>query len=962
MNLQEFKIHLNRILDLNGFVGTTTVFQEVEKCGFPYSKNTLADLRNDATQNLAVLTPANFVAKLRNFIETIGQASQKQTESHLPKFLTSPPFQAPVFIGRQEELQAVHDRLFTPNNNFLMLVNGHGGIGKTTFASKYWEKYQHEYTHLAFLYVENGIANGILSLAGMLGLKFSNETIEQQLDILITTVINLAKPCLLILDNANHEKDLNENIMLLRRCTNFHILLTSRLANSDYAEKYPLGTLSKEQALEVFKKHYPLLEESEKTLFAEVYDAVGGNTLVLELLAKNLSNFNNKLKKRYTLQNLLDDIQQNLLQLSLSKEVNVEYQAKGTGIRNETPEAIILAMYDLTDLTEDETALLSVLSVLPAENIAFDMLTTLLQDENLDTPLLSLAQKGWIEYNETEASFKISPVVQEITRHKNQERLFDDCTPLIKNLTNLLRADYEQYHLLFKWLPYTATLRTLFATQTNPIMAKFQNNLAMVLQALGGEANLLQAKLLLEKALQTYIKHLGEDTPTVASMQSNLATVLQALGGEANLLQAKLLLEKALQTNIKQFGEDAPTVAIRQSNLAMVLRALGGEANLLQAKLLLEKALQTDIKHLGEDTPTVASMQSNLALVLQALGGEANLRQAKLLLEKALQTEIKQFGEDAPAVAVSQSNLALVLKDLGGEANLLQAKLLIEKALQIHIKQFGEDAPTTASIQSNLATVLQDLGGEANLLQAKILLEKALQTNIKQFGEDAPSTAISQSCLAAVLKDLGGEANLLQAKLLVEKALQTHIKQFGEDAPSTAISQSCLAAVLKDLGGEANLLQAKLLNEKALQTDIKQFGEDAPTVAIRQNNLANVLKALGGEAYLLQAKLLLEKALQTAIKQFGEDARVVATRQSNLALVLQALGGEANLLQAKLLLEKAYAICKKQFSSDENPYTRGVLDNLFALFVLMTTGEDTNTLPDEEMEVLEPKFREWLGA
>jgi hypothetical protein len=105
--------------------------------------------------------------------------------------------------------------------------------------------------------VEGGIANAILSLAGMLGLKFSNETIEQQLDILITTVTNLANPCLLILDNANHEKDLNENIMLLRKCTNFHILLTSRLANSDYTEKYPLGTLSKEQALEVFKEHYP---------------------------------------------------------------------------------------------------------------------------------------------------------------------------------------------------------------------------------------------------------------------------------------------------------------------------------------------------------------------------------------------------------------------------------------------------------------------------------------------------------------------------------------------------------------------------------------------------------------------------------------------------------------------------------------------------------------------------------
>lgn len=260
------------------------------------------------------------------------------------------------------------------SSNFLMLVNGQGGIGKTSFAAKYWEHYQDDYSHLAFLFVESGITNALLSLRQELGLKFEKETTEQQLQILIETVANLQKPCLLILDNANSEADLNANIVALRRCSNFHILMTSRLADYTQAQKYAIGALSKENALAVFKEHYKASEESETPLFYQIFEAIGGNTLLVELFAKNLNNFNNKFRKRYTLQNLLDDLQKGLTQLSQSKKVHTAYQAKGTGFRNETPQAIILAMYDLTELSEAEKALLSVFAVLPAENIGFETL------------------------------------------------------------------------------------------------------------------------------------------------------------------------------------------------------------------------------------------------------------------------------------------------------------------------------------------------------------------------------------------------------------------------------------------------------------------------------------------------------------------------------------------------------------------------------------------------------------
>jgi hypothetical protein len=55
----------------------------------------------------------------------------------IPKILsTSLPFLPEFFLGRDADLEAVHDKLFS-GENLLLLINGEGGIGKTTFAAKY---------------------------------------------------------------------------------------------------------------------------------------------------------------------------------------------------------------------------------------------------------------------------------------------------------------------------------------------------------------------------------------------------------------------------------------------------------------------------------------------------------------------------------------------------------------------------------------------------------------------------------------------------------------------------------------------------------------------------------------------------------------------------------------------------------------------------------------------------------
>ncbi|MBL7793111.1 MAG: hypothetical protein JNK77_12350 [Saprospiraceae bacterium] len=59
----------------------------------------------------------------------------------IPHALTPPPFRTEVFVGREADLQNIHDRLFSPDGNLLLLVNGEGGIGKTTLAARYFFDY-----------------------------------------------------------------------------------------------------------------------------------------------------------------------------------------------------------------------------------------------------------------------------------------------------------------------------------------------------------------------------------------------------------------------------------------------------------------------------------------------------------------------------------------------------------------------------------------------------------------------------------------------------------------------------------------------------------------------------------------------------------------------------------------------------------------------------------------------------
>ncbi|MEL6628089.1 MAG: NB-ARC domain-containing protein, partial [Bacteroidota bacterium] len=349
--------------------------------------------------------------------------------------LTSQPFRPEVFIGREADMDAVYDLLFH-QSQLLLLVHGRGGIGKTTLAASYYWKYRRHYAHVGWVLSEPSLIDGVLRLAAAFDMQFDPKARkEERLEQLLTQLDRLQGPCLLIIDNANESSDLEVMYKHLRRNNHFHILLTSRIPSFREMATYAVRGLSEEKTLELFRKFYPKLQPEEESLLYQIREAVYENTLVLELLAKNLGRVN-KFRVKYALQDLLHDIQnKGLLALTHTRAVGTDYQH----FEKAKPEEIIEAMYDLGGLEREEVALLSIFAVLPPENIPYELLHTLIKDEP-DEVLESLIEKGWLEFNEDYNAFKSSPVVQEIVRKKNEE-IWEDCAYTVRVLIEGLNEE-----------------------------------------------------------------------------------------------------------------------------------------------------------------------------------------------------------------------------------------------------------------------------------------------------------------------------------------------------------------------------------------------------------------------------------------------------------------------------------------------------------------------------------------
>ena len=538
----------------------------------------------------------------------------KQTP--LPKkSLTNAPLKPDAhFIGRETELAEIRKRFEA--NEMLMLVNGEGGIGKTTLASKYWHDYEQNYTHLAYVFCEGDIRDDIRNkLALPLGIEVQQVGEDKLLATIIETMAAYPKPCLLILDNANDSKHIIDFRDAFREI-GWHILITSRCQKVlPKEQEIAIEHLPPAQAKALFLQHYTEDSPNFDSLLDKLLLAVGYNTLCVEIFAKTLYEI---APFGETITSLLANIQQKGMYLGeKSYDIHTNYTEY---IRKKATKSdeILGILYDIARLNEAEKTLLLRFALLPPENHETLFLVSLFTPENtfqFGKELIALAQKGWLTTNTK--TYRLSPVIQRLLLAKEKENVWEAAVLIVDNVYNKLENNG-----MFLLLPlHEAQPYSLVAESLIENIKKDNFEIGLLALRLGiyyiNIGHLNKAIEVIEKATTIYQTLKEEHNYGVCL--SHLGNIYLAQGKTAI---AKEYREKQVALFQKRY-EANPTDEARKRSLAIAYHLLGDiyriEKEYTTAKDFYQK--DTDLtESLCKDKPNDIDYKNGLAIVYQKTG------------------------------------------------------------------------------------------------------------------------------------------------------------------------------------------------------------------------------------------------------------------------------------------------------------------------------------------------------
>ncbi|MDX1940177.1 MAG: tetratricopeptide repeat protein [Saprospiraceae bacterium] len=591
------------------------------------------------------------------------------------RYLTGLPELQDELIGREQELLDLESTL--RNAKSVVLMNGMGGIGKTTLALAYANLHRERYTHIAWVEVSGEFATALTSHFVLLqNLHIDKLTGSPQGDVLLilNELANLGGTNLLILDDAN------EHIKAYKAYLpkDWHVLITSR-EDLGFRHTLTLDFLSEDSARALFYTHYKW-EQDDDTVNA-ILQAVGNHTLTVELLAKTAQR--RRIKR---VAELSEALTAHGLEIGRVADF-ATLHSRDQKIERIFPYLKAAFKIDEDTLSETERLWLRRLAMLPPSFTKVEDIATCFEIEENNTEawdaytaaLESLHAKGWLIYDDKDDAYKMHQIIQEVARHY-MPIVVVELNTLLKIITDLVTVETTTKDIVerFVWIPYAEHLLSLVADGKQKVVMELQRKLGWLYTFQG---NYNRAKELLESAVRNSEVIFETNHINIGHYKNVLGWILKLTG---EFKDAATHLEKALEIFIQQKGEQDSSVATAQSNLANVYSDLGEYE---RARDLLEKALASDIKNFGEFHPDSAMSQSNLASVYTRLG---EYERARDLLEKALVSDLQHFGEFHPEVARLYNNLIEVYAHFEAWDKAQEAST---KSLDILLKTLGAAHP-----------------------------------------------------------------------------------------------------------------------------------------------------------------------------------------------------------------------------------------------------------------------------
>ena len=683
------------------------------------------------------------------------------------------------FVGRQAELERLHQQLQPGSPVVISAVSGMGGIGKTELALEYARQQCRADAYpggICWLRAREDVGSQIISFARSLLNLTPPDDLELEEKVRWCWGRWREGAVLLVLDDVQDYGEVRS--VLPPTESRFKVLMTTRSHFGSPVQEVQLDVLSEAEALELLRV---LVQDDrigrELEQAKQLCNWLGYLPLGVELVGRYLAK-----KPDLSIAELQQRLQKKRLDAIAFKQVEPGMTAS-LGVAA----AFELSWQDLEELAQQVAAILSLFALveipwklvekcLPEMDV--EELEEIRDRALLGANLLKRVDQGMYQLHQLLREFFAAKRSQRADNAELQRQFYQVAIVEAERV-----AEKPERSLIQESTVMIAHLQAAIERLARPEQAlDLATCLHWMADLYRAQGRYGEAEPLYGQSIEMRQQHLGDHHLDVAESLNGLATIYQWQGRYA---EAELLFVRSLSIREQQLGESHPHVAASLNNLALLYYWQGRYA---EAEPLYLRSLTIAEQHLGADHPDVAFPLNNLAYLYNSQG---RYSKAEPLYLRSLTIAEQQLGADHPDVALPLNNLAYLYYS---QRRYSEAEPLFQRSLSIREQQLGQEHPDVATSLNSLAVFYNSQGRYS---EAELLHIRSLSIYEQQLGKDHPHVATSLNDLARLYRS---QARYAEAESLFQRSLSILQNQFPADHPRTARVVSDLAH-LYDLQG-----------------------------------------------------------------------------------------------------------------------------------------------------------------
>jgi len=749
------------------------------------------------------------------------------------------------FVGREAEMQRLHEAAGLGRFGVLTAVQGMGGVGKTALAIQYAYAYADFYSGGRWLVScagETSLAAAVRQLDLDLGLTLSDA--EKRDDTLAARRVlaelerrtnESTKACsgekgpprpmsLLLLDNVDQPAVLQppQSDLLTGRQW-LHVVATTRSGADDFGNDperltvLSIDELPEDDALRLIESYqpgrrFPVPQERDAAL--ELVKLLGGFTLAVEVVAVHLGERAGRVNCAAFLQRMKKEGLAGLDSAAMATKGGIKHGEKLVG-------ATLQPTLGL--LSEQERLVLSYAALLPPDSIPLPWLRALAAKElpelgrdaeaGYDDPWLSLVNHllglrllqtvDLAEDGRTPRLVRMHRIVSAVvaTSQPNTEITLNHVTLLQKlsehcdRIASGLGYGWDAVNRRWEILCLAKFAEQLIG-QGNPRGSSLVANLGFPLVRLSLD---IESTGLLRNALREAQKNSPDCTPEICRLQYFLGELLGRLG---SLDEAEPLIRQSLETRHRILGPGSHETWLSENNMGWLLMLRNNYAD---AEPFIRRARSGLEATLGLTHHHTLAILNNVAVIE---GWKGNAADAEYLYRRVFEGMKQELGETQPDTQVSACNLGMTLDQMGRHE---EAENLLESALANRILVLGADHPETIE---NMIMLARHYSRLSAFEKAEEMLRKVMETRERTLGPDHKDTAEAVNMRAVNLANYG---DLQLAEHLYRRALAGRERALGLTHPDTCSTLQSLISLLEKAGrtDDAEPLRAVFIDRVA---------------------------------------------------------------------------------------------------------------------------------------------------